>query len=328
MLIELSLVFLVLLIVWSIITFRRWKRTLLSALRKNSEIAATSLGEVEYVLKGSGPVLLTLHGGPGGYDQSLLDMEMWINGGFSLLAISRPGYLRTPLNTGETFEEQADAIEALLVTLGISEVAILAASAGGPVALHFALRYPNRVWALILVATVSQQYVVRESQKKSILGRIFLSESMADIGVWIYDILTRRWPALSLKEMFKENVSLDSEELDIYVKQVISIPEQVSWYKRFIRTTCPMSPRMVGLNNDLKQLENMSFTNLEDIRCPTLVIHGTADTDVSFANAEFVAASIPNARLFRLEDVGHVVWLGEHVSQMNSELLGFLRERK
>jgi pimeloyl-ACP methyl ester carboxylesterase len=214
----------------------------------------------------------------------------------------------------------------LLDRLGISKVAVIGASAGGPVALHLTLQHPERVWALVLIAAVSQEYIVRESQKKSLLGRIFLSETTADIGVWIYDILTRRWPSISLKEMFKENVGLDSQKMDSYVRQVMAYPEQVSWYKRFIRSTCPMSPRMAGLNNDLRQMESVAFSNLERIGCPTLVIHGTADTDVSFSNAEYSVAKIPNARLYKIEDVGHVVWLGEHVSQMNSDLVEFLRE--
>lgn len=326
MLLEIGIVFTVLLFVWIIITFMRWKRILLSALHRNSKVVITSAGEIEYVLKGNGPVLLMLHGGPGGYDQSLLDVEMWINEGFSLLAISRPGYLRTPLSTGETFEQQADAIDALLSTLGITEVAILGASAGGPPAIHFALRYPDRVKSLVLMAAVSKEYTVDESQMDSLLGQIFVSGTMADFGVWIFDILTRRWPSLSLKTSFKEIVDLEPEEVKTYAKQVMMNPEQVSWYKRFVQTTCPMSPRLVGLDNDLKQLVRVSFTNLSDISSPTLVIHGTADKDVSFSNAEFSASSIPNARLYRIENVGHLVWLGEHVSQMNSELVGFLKE--
>ncbi|MHA1135693.1 MAG: alpha/beta fold hydrolase, partial [Candidatus Thorarchaeota archaeon] len=252
------------------------------------------------------------------YDQGLLEQDLWINEGFSYLSISRPGYLRTPLSTGETFEQQADAIAALLDTLGISEVAILGASAGGPPAIHFALRYPDRVKALVLVSAVSQKYIVEEGQTDSLLGRIFVSGTMADFGVWIFDILTRRWPAFSLKTMFKEIVDLPSEEINTYVEQVMSNPEQVSWVKRFLQTTCPMSPRMVGLDNDLKQLEKVSFTNLKDIR--------SADKDVSFANAEFSASSIPNAKLKRLEGIGHIAWLGEHVAQMNEELVGFVRD--
>ena len=106
----------------------------------------------------------------------------------------------------------------------------------------------------------------------------------------------------------------------------MAIPEQVTWYKRFVRTTCPMSPRMIGLNNDLKLLQQVSFTDLGAIKCPTLVIHGTVDGDVSFSNAEFAASSIPNAKLYEVENVGHIVWLGEHVSKMNSEIIKFLRE--
>ncbi|MGD9395901.1 MAG: alpha/beta hydrolase [Candidatus Thorarchaeota archaeon] len=326
MLFEISLIFALLLLIWTIVTFRRWKRSLLSKLEISSEIANTAAGEIEYVLRGNGPVVLFLHGGPGGYDQGLIESETWNDGGFSVLSISRPGYLRTPLSTGETFEEQADAIEALMVSLGISEVAVIGASAGGPVALQFALGHPKRVKALILMAAVSHEYSVREDQKDSLLGRIFLSDTMADIGVWIFDILTRRWTSLSLKESFKGTVGLDSAELNDYVKQVMSMPEQVLWFKRFVRTTCPMSPRMDGLNNDLEQLEKVDFENLSDITCPTMVVHGTVDTDVSFSNAEFSTNSIPNSRLYKFDNVGHLVWLGEHVSKMNSDLLEFLRE--
>ena len=326
MIIELFLVLLAILVVWIYLSFRGWKQNLLISLNGNGKVVTTSLGEIEFVLKGSGPVLLVLHGAPGGYDQSTLDMEMWINKGFSLLAISRPGYLRTPLNTGETFEEQADAIEALLDTLGISKVAILAASAGGPIGLHFALRHPDRLCALILMAAVSHNYVVNQDQMDSVLGRIFLSDSIVDFGVWLYDILTRLWTTQSLKISFKETVALESKARDEYVRQVMAIPEQVTWFKRFVRTTCPMSPRTIGLHNDLKLLQQVSFTNLEAIKCPTLVVHGTVDGDVSFSNAEFAASSIPNAKLYKIENVGHLVWLGNHVSKMNSEIISFLRE--
>ncbi|MGY5881969.1 MAG: alpha/beta hydrolase, partial [Candidatus Thorarchaeota archaeon] len=63
-----------------------------------------------------------------------------------------------------------------------------------------------------------------------------------------------------------------------------------------------------------------------EIKCPTMVIHGDADTDTAFSNAEFSANSIPNARLYSIENIGHLIWLGEHVSKMNSDLLDFLRE--
>lgn len=45
---------------------------------------------------------------------------------------------------------------------------------------------------------------------------------------------------------------------------------------------------------------------LADVRVPTLVIHGTEDRIVPLAVGEWVAASIPGARLVRVEGAGHV----------------------
>jgi pimeloyl-ACP methyl ester carboxylesterase len=316
----------IILLTWLAYSFRKWKRQLLADLKEKSSSAQTPRGPVEYALRGEGPAILVVHGAPGGYDQGLLASEDWIEEGFSILAVSRPGYLETPLSVGVTFEEQADAIVAVLDSLDISKVAILGASAGGPVALNFALRHPERLWALIIIAGVSQPYEVREDQKSSILGRIMLSDSFMDIGVWLFDVLTRRWTSLSLKEMFKENVSLDSKKRNDYAESVLADPEQVDWYKRFIKTTSPLSPRKDGLENDLEQLSRVSMQGLERIQCPTLVIHGTADGDVPFSDGRYTADSIPKARMYSLEDVGHIVWLGEHVEKMDQDMLDFLRE--
>ncbi|TFG27957.1 hypothetical protein EU528_11965 [Candidatus Thorarchaeota archaeon] len=48
------------------------------------------------------------------------------------MTVSRPGYLRTPISTGVAFENQADAIAALLDELDIPQAAVLGASAGTP----------------------------------------------------------------------------------------------------------------------------------------------------------------------------------------------------
>ncbi|MHA1961379.1 MAG: alpha/beta fold hydrolase [Candidatus Thorarchaeota archaeon] len=321
-----TVVFFVVLFLWAAISFRRWKRNLLVVLSRNSCIADTSMGPIEYALRGEGPVILAIHGAPGGYDQGLLAMEKLTADGFSVLSISRPGYVRTPLKVGVTLEEQADAIAALMDSLNISKAAVLGASTGGAVALHFALRHPDRLWAQAIVAGVSQEYTMNAGKKRSLLRRIILSDSLMDIGVWLFDVATRRRPSSSLKEMFKENVDLEGKERDNYARQVMGFPDQVEWYKRFIQTTCPLSARNPGLENDIEQLARLSFDDLDCIRCPTLVIHGTADKEVPFSHAEFTATSIPNSVLLGFPNVGHIVWLGEHVELMESNLLDFFNE--
>src|SRR5688500_8437741 len=47
-----------------------WVRTTTEGLNAGSKIAITPYGPIEYAMSGAGPVVLCMHGGPGGYDQS------------------------------------------------------------------------------------------------------------------------------------------------------------------------------------------------------------------------------------------------------------------
>ena len=76
---------------------------------------------IEYVDRGEGPTLLVFHDAPGGYDQAMLLGSLFAEEEFHLVAPSRPGYLRTPLTTGQSLAEQADAMAALIETMGISQ---------------------------------------------------------------------------------------------------------------------------------------------------------------------------------------------------------------
>ena len=110
---------------------------------------------MEYADRGDGPVVLVIHGSPGGYDQGLVYGEELKRRGFRIIAISRPGYLRTPLLTGVTMEEQADAIDSLLSTLGFTSCAVLGIAEGAPSALQLAMRHPERVTTLALLSPTS-----------------------------------------------------------------------------------------------------------------------------------------------------------------------------
>ena len=115
-------------------------------------MAETKKGAIEYLDRGEGPTLLVFHDAPGGYDQAMLLGSLFAEEEFHLVAPSRPGYLRTPLTTGQSLAEQADAMGALIEMMGISRVAVLASSFGAPAAMHFAWRYPDKVWALVLLS--------------------------------------------------------------------------------------------------------------------------------------------------------------------------------
>ena len=79
---------------------------------------------------------------------------------------------------------------------------------------------------------------------------------------------------------------------------VLCHPEQIAFFRRVAESGMPFSVRQTGLWNDLHQFAHLPVYPLEQITCPTLVVHGRADGNVPLAHAEFVARVVPNAELF------------------------------
>ena len=95
-----------------------------------SRIAETQCGPIEYAEMGEGPALLLVHGAGGGFDQGLEFGGELARRGYHVIAMSRFGYLRTPLPGDATPQPQADAHACLLDALGIERAAIAGVSAG------------------------------------------------------------------------------------------------------------------------------------------------------------------------------------------------------
>src|SRR5512138_2977387 len=120
-----------------------------------SDIAQTSRGPIEYIWMGKGPVLLVCHGTSQDC-HSILGFESFIEQGFSLLLPSRPGYGKTPLDTGRSNTQAAEALIALLDALNIPTCSVIAVSGGGPTGIALAANFPERITHLVLMAAVSR----------------------------------------------------------------------------------------------------------------------------------------------------------------------------
>ena len=305
--------------------FSRWQQASAVDLIAGSRIAPTRVGPVEYVQLGHGPVVLVIHGAPGGYDQGFLFTDL-AQAGFAVLAPSRPGYLRTPLAVGQTPEEQADALAALLDTLDIQQVALLGVSAGGPIALQFALRHPQRTWGLVLESAVTQAYQPREATAESLLGRLFVGEEAADFLMWIMRGLTRALPRQMLTEFLKLMSTFDEAGITRAADAIMADPRQQRLFQRLIDTTIPLSLRKAGLDNDLAQFAALPRYPLGALNLPALVVHSPADGDVPLSHAEFAAQTIPGAELALFAAAGHLLWIGADADQVAARRLAFLRQ--
>lgn len=314
-------------VVWSGWQFTRWRQNRSANLTANGTVVATAVGPIEYAIAGEGPVLLVSHGGPGGYDQIEMMADL-SEAGFSLLAPSRPGYLGTPLSAGQTIPQQAEAMIALLDALGIKQVAAVGVSAGGPVVLELALRYPERLWGLVMLSAVSLPYQPNEETADSLLGKLFLSDQLTwllDIGTWLFERFSLRFPLASAKMMLQTESDLLSEQINQHLDNMRQNPDLVAWYKALIRSTGPLSLRKAGLDNDLEQLAALTRLPLAQIALPMLVLHGQADADVPYHHAQFVAETMPNAQLITLPNAGHLIWLSPEWPAVRQQLAHFLQ---
>ena len=107
---------------------------------QGSVLLQTRCGPIEYQESGTGIPLLAVHGSGGGHDQGMAFASNLTKHGIRVIAMSRFGYLRTPMPADASASAQADAHVCLLDALGIQRAAVMGGSAGGPSALQMALR--------------------------------------------------------------------------------------------------------------------------------------------------------------------------------------------
>jgi pimeloyl-ACP methyl ester carboxylesterase len=274
---------------------------------------STRRGPVEYAEWGAGPAVLALHGAMGGYDQGLILGRTIGEPGYRHVAVSRPGYLGTPLTAGRTSEEQADLCADLLDGLGIGRTAILAVSGGGPCALQFGLRHPDRCWGLVLVSTCS--------------GRI---ESGVPLAFHLIRFLAR-WPrfAAAMRQRTERNLEAAARRSipDSVVRaRTLQDPEAGPLFTALLRSASDrMALRLPGTENDIRLTRTTTYP-LERIAVPVLVVHGTADRLVPFPqHGQALATRIPGAELLAIEGGEHVA-IFTHRAVVQARVTQFLRQ--
>ncbi len=265
-----------------------------------SKLAETPCGVIEYGERGTGQPVLALHGAGGGYDQGLLTTEAF-GTGFRTIAPSRFGYLNSPVPTDGSVFAQADAYACLLDYLGVDRVSVVAGSAGGPSALAFALRHPDRVDALVLVSAISTLRPIRDDSS---------GPSPAMLSDFVYWAAATYWPGA-----FLNVVGLTWE-----AQQQISSAE----YDRMtavVHAMMPMSRRIPGMNLDAVEQSQpeVEAMPLADIRVPTLVLHAVDDALIPIAQGQHSAQNIPDARWIPFERGGHFMFvLDSAVAEMRA----------
>ena len=135
--------------VWSY--FRRAVADAERRVSGRSSTLETPFGTLEYAVAGSGPPILMIHGTGGGFDQGLNFASAIMQRGHKIISPSRFGYLRSDFPENPSLVNQAEAFIGLLDHLDIHRLPAIGGSAGALSATAFALKYPDRCSALILL---------------------------------------------------------------------------------------------------------------------------------------------------------------------------------
>ena len=195
-----------------------------------------------------------------------------------------------------TLEQRVEDLHAVLNAIGSERAVILGHSEGGSMALMFAATYPERVSHLITFGAYA----------KSCAGPDYPHMASYEDRRERLDHWLANWgKGLPLGTLAPELASSDA------ARRLFGRIERATSSPSAMRRNFEMT-----LAIDIRDI-------LDVVRLPTLVMHHGDDQQVPFANAEFLADAIPNARLCDAGPGGHIFWAGDN-QRVVSEIRRFV----
>jgi pimeloyl-ACP methyl ester carboxylesterase len=293
-------------LVWVTLAYRNVIHAAQQRVSTGSNLAQTRCGPVEYASRGEGPPVLVVHGAGGGFDQGLLIAEPLR--GFRIIAVSRFGYLRTPLPKDASAEAQADAHACLLDALQVDRVAIVGVSAGAPSTVQFCLRHAERCAAMVLLVPMIWGERSGKSAEPSRIQQFVIDHTLdSDFGFWAATRLFRGTMVESILATPLADVRSAKAEDRIYA---------------MLDLIQPISERESGLRNEGAVAQSLRRYDLEAIAAPTLIASVEDDLFLTYANARYTAEHIPHAKFVGFARGGHL-WVG-HEAEMAAAVTDFL----
>ena len=252
-----------------------------------------SFGDMSYVDKGKGEVILSIHGIFGGYDQAFDTCKEYVSR-YRILAPSRFGYLGSDILGGGTPAEQAKAYIELLDRLGIDSVYLLATSAGGSIAIRFALDYPERTKGLILYCS-AMPFATKPVKYAEYAGPpAFLCNNYA---------------MFLLSPLFEPVMGMDSST---------------------IYGLLPVRERKAGVildaaitNPDMAR--NYDSYIIERLQVPSLILHAKDDKLANYEDVEKVLNRFPNCTFVSFETGGHL--MEGHEEEVQRAVIQFIMKQ-
>jgi pimeloyl-ACP methyl ester carboxylesterase len=261
---------------------------------------------LRYLVAGEGEPVMLVHG-LGGAAANWLALAPLLLPGRRLLVPELPGHGGSaPLAAAPSLNAYADRVGLLLDREGVGAAAVVGHSLGGAIGLRLAIRRPDVVSALVLVGAAGISSGTRNARYAlTITGIVKPGRRLAPYrrriarsNVWKYAVFGR-WGA-------SDPPALPEEIAEAFLEGPSRHTDTVSAAKALVRD----DPR----------------PDLDRVRCPSLVLWGARDNQLSVEDA-FDYARRLRARLRVIADCGHLL-IGERPEACADAIEDFLADSR
>ena len=246
---------------------------------------------IHYERAGSGPPLVLIHGASGNLRDWTFRAADRFAATHDVIAFDRPGHglSGTPVTGIASLSAQAALMRGALASMGIDRAIVAGHSYGGSVALAWALDAPGSVSGLMLLAAPSHEWPG---------GVGFTSELLAN-------------PALGPLVARSASTFVTDGFAGRAVNGVFEPQQAPEGYLDHVRLDLILQPSALRANalqlTALKPQVRAMQSRYGELAMPVEILHGTPDDTVWLTiHSEALAVEAPDARLTRLDGIGHM----------------------
>lgn len=251
-----------------------------------------------YETAGAGAPVVLLHPGQGGcvlWDRQFVPFARE----FQVIRYDARGFglSERPDSPFSTHED----LRAVLDALGLARTALVGISGGGLTAIDFAIAYPERTSALVLVNSGLSGY--QFAHLADYFARLRAASARGDMDGWI-EVQLELWFDGPERKPHEVDAAARDEVRRVLVEQVTRNRER---------------------GHGPQQIDLGAINRLSEIRAPTLVVESALDAPDILAIASLLERGIKDARRAVIDNAAHLVNI-ERPDDFAAAVLPFLRE--
>jgi pimeloyl-ACP methyl ester carboxylesterase/DNA-binding CsgD family transcriptional regulator len=187
--------------------------------------------------------------------------------------------------TDHNLEVRVADLEAVVADAGLDRFALMAMAQGGPVAIEYAARHPERLTRLMFYGSYAGAQAAATPEELELDAAY---DAMIKVG-WAR-------PTSEFRRVFSSMMIPGGTE------------EQMRWLDDLQRRACDTETAVLSRE---QRKSTDSTWRLSELDLPTLVIHSRGERMIEFHHARHLAANIRGARLVGLDSNNHIVLADE-----------------